>query len=187
MITRPEAIELLNSWVESASLRRHCLTLELVMRAAASRYGEPDTDTERWGMAGLLHDADWDKWPEEHPHRIVEHLRALDEPEIAQAIACHGSVFGIAPQSRMDKALYACDEMTGLIVACALMRPDGVLSLTPASVLKKMKDRKFAAGVDREEVAHSVELLEADMREHIAFIIEALRPKAAELAIAGNN
>jgi predicted hydrolase (HD superfamily) len=186
-MNRQTGLTLLESWVQSPSLLRHCLTVEQVMRKAATHYGEPGADPEVWGLAGLLHDADWEHWPETHPHRIVDHLTSLGENEIARAIASHGSSFGVPPVSAMDKALFACDELTGFIVACSLMRPDGVLSLEPKKVEKKLGEKKFAAGVDREDIALGVRLLGVELTDHIRFVLEALQEKAEELGVASRS
>jgi len=174
-------------WTEGESLRRHALAVECVMRSAASRYGQGECDVEQWGQTGLLHDADYEKWPEEHPQHVVAWLEAEAEPEMAYAISAHYTQWGKEYRSQLDKALLACDELTGLIMACCYLRPDGIHSLTPKSVKKKLKDKKFAAGVDRFEVNEGVRLLDADLTEHIQFIIDALKPLASELGIEGTG
>jgi predicted hydrolase (HD superfamily) len=151
------------------------------MRAAASRYG--DGDEEVWGVAGMLHDADYERWPEEHPNRIVAWLRERDEEAIAHAISAHYTKWGVAYESTLDKGLLACDELTGFIVACCLVRPEGVSTLTAKSVKKKLKDKRFAAKVERSEVHAGVEKLGVELGEHITFIVEALKPHADELGI----
>jgi predicted hydrolase (HD superfamily) len=153
------------------------------MRAAAERYGEGEADAERWGIAGMLHDADYEKWPEEHPHKIVAWLRERGEDELAHAISAHYTKWNVPYDSTLDRALVACDELTGFIVACALIRPEGVTTLAPKSVKKKLKDKRFAASVERTEVHAGIELLGADLHEHIQFIIDALKPHAEELGI----
>jgi len=182
-MNRTEALKILNEWVKSPSLLRHCQAVEQVMRRAAGRYGSLADAPEQWGLAGLLHDADWEAWPDEHPHRIVHLLRDQGEESLAYCISCHGTAWGIPPRSAMDRALVACDELTGFIVACALPRPDGVLSLKPAGVLKKLKDPRFAAGVDRAEIYAGVALLGVDAVDHIAFVIESLMSSATELGL----
>lgn len=177
----------LNEWTEGESLLRHALAVECVMRSAAERYGAGESDVMQWGLTGLLHDADYEKWPEEHPKHVVRWLEEHGEAEMAYAISAHYTQWGKEYRSQLDKALLACDELTGLIMACCYLRPDGIHSLTPKSVKKKLKDKKFAAGVDRFEVTEGVRLLDADMTEHIQFIIDALQPLAAELAIEGTG
>jgi len=184
-ITRDEAWELLCSWTPSDALRKHARAVELAMRAAAARYGGPDADADRWGLAGLLHDADYERWPEEHPARVVAWLRERSEDELAHAISAHYTGWGVPYESDLDRALLACDELTGFVVACCLVRPDGVASLRPKSVLKKLKDKSFAAKVERAEVRAGVELLGVDLSEHVQLLIDALRPHADELGIAG--
>lgn len=157
------------------------------MRAAAFRYGGGAADEERWGIAGMLHDADYDRWPDEHPRRIVEWLRASDEPEIAHAISAHYTGWGVPYESTLDKALLACDELTGFIGACALVRPDGIATLEPKSVRKKLADKGFAAKVERTEVHAGAEMLGVPLADHIAFVIAALRPHAAELGLLGTS
>lgn len=182
---REQALMKLEEWVKSTSLRRHAHAVEVVMRAAATRYGEDDADSDQWALAGLLHDADYELAPEEHPRLIVEWLRSIDEPEIARAISAHGINWGVPYLSQMDRALVACDELTGFIVACALLRPEGIDSLNAASVLKKLKNPKFAAGVDRAEVYGGVGILGVELPEHINFVISALRKYARELDLEG--
>ncbi len=180
-LTRDEAWAHLCAWTETDSLRKHARAVEIVMRAAASRYGDGDEDA--WGVAGMLHDADYERWPEEHPDRIVAWLRERSEEAIAHAISAHYTKWGVAYESTLDKALLACDELTGFIVACCLVRPEGVTTLTAKSVKKKLKDKRFAAKVERSEVHAGVEKLGVDLGEHITFIVEALKPHADELGI----
>ena len=184
-LDRQEAWDHLCAWTEGPSLRRHARAVEIVMRAAAHRYGAGETDVERWGIAGMLHDADYERWPDEHPHRIVAWLRDRGEAEIAHAISAHYTHWGVPHDSPLDRALLACDELTGFIVACCLVRPEGVTTLTPKSVRKKLKDKRFAASVERSEVQAGLELLNVAQADHIQFLIDALKPHADELAIAG--
>lgn len=186
-ITREEALAKLQEWTETDSLLRHARAVEVTMRAAALRYGPGESAVEAWGIAGMLHDADYEKWPEEHPQRIVAWLEERGEAELAYAISAHYTQWGKEYRSDLDKALLACDELTGLIMACCYLRPDGIASLTPKSVKKKLKDKKFAAGVDRFEVTEGARLLDVEMGEHIQFLIDALRPHAAELGILGSE
>ena len=185
VLTRAEGWALLLEWTPGEALRRHARAVELVMRAAATRYGAGAADEERFGLAGMLHDADYERWPAEHPQRIVAWLRARGESEIAHAISAHYTGWGVPHESALDRALLACDELTGFVGACALVRPDGIASLEPKSVLKKLKDKGFAAKVERPEVLRGAELLGVDLAEHVRFVIEALRPHAAELGLGG--
>ena len=184
-LTREQGWSLLCEWTPTDALRRHARAVELVLRAAAARYGGPDADVERWGLAGMLHDADYDRWPDEHPRRIVAWLRERGEEDIAHAISAHYTKWGVAYDSALDKALLACDELTGFVGACALVRPGGLSTLEPKSVLKKLKDKGFAAKVERFEIEEGARLLGVPLPEHVGFIIEALRPHAAELLLAG--
>jgi predicted hydrolase (HD superfamily) len=180
MITREEARSILSSLTQSQSLLRHMRTIELVMEAYAEKFGE---DKEQWAIAGLLHDADYEAFPEKHPNIIVEKLRTMGEEDIAHAISAHYTKWNVSYDSLLDKALLACDELTGFIVACCQVRPDGITSLETKSVIKKLKDKGFASKVDRDEVYKGVELLGVDLTEHISFIIEVLRKNKEELGI----
>jgi predicted hydrolase (HD superfamily) len=184
-MTRDEALAKLHGWVKSPALLRHVYTVEHVMRRAATRYGGPLDDAERWALAGLVHDADYEAFPDEHPRHVIAWLRERGEDDVAHAVACHSPRWGVPCESAMDKALLACDELTGFIVACCRLRPDGVLTLEPPSVLKKLKDKKFAAGVDRGEVALGVRLLGVDLADHAGFILAALKERAEEFGLAG--
>jgi len=186
-ITREQAWTHLSEWTETESLRKHARAVELVMRRAAHRYGDGEADEEQWGIAGMLHDADYEKWPEDHPNRIVAWLKERDETALAHAISAHYTKWNVPYESALDKALLACDELTGFIVACCLVRPEGVSTLKSKSVRKKLKDKAFAAKVERAEVHAGVELLEVELADHIDFIIEALKPHAEELGIEGRD
>lgn len=185
-VTREQAFAKLCEWTASQSLRAHARAVEVVMRAAAHRYGAGAADEERFGIAGLLHDADYERWPEEHPRHIVEWLRSQGEPEIAHAVSAHYTAWGVPHVTPLDKTLLACDELTGFVGACCLVRPDGIHSLAPKSVQKKLKDRSFAAKVERTEVTAGATLLGVELGAHIQFVIDALRPHATELGLAGN-
>ena len=180
MITRIEAREILRSMTKSVSLLRHMRTVELVMEAYAEKLGE---NKDEWAIAGLLHDADYEPHPDKHPQLIVEQLRSLQEEKIAHAISAHYTKWGVSYNTTLDKALLACDEITGFIVACAQIRPDGISTLEPISVLKKLKDKGFAAKVDREEVYKGVEMMGFELGEHVGFIIEVLKRNKEELGI----
>ncbi len=186
-LTRDEAWEFLCSWTETEALRRHARAVEVAMRAAAHRYGNGAEDEEEWGIAGMLHDADYEKWPEDHPNRVVAWLRERGEESIAHAVSAHYTQWGVSYDSLLDKALLACDEITGLIMASCYVRPEGIATQKPKSVMKKFKDKSFAAGVDREECRAGAEMLGVELREHVEFLIGALRPYAAELGIEGSG
>ena len=185
MITREEAWQHLCNWTKTESLRKHARAVEIVMQQAASRYGSGAADEEKWRVAGLLHDADYEQWPEEHPNRTVAWLRDRGELEIAHAVSAHYTRWNVPYENSLDKSLLACDEITGFVVACCLVRPEGIATLTPQSVRKKLKDKAFAAKVDRQEIAAAADLLGVDLIEHIQFVIEALKPYADELGIQG--
>ena len=183
MLTREEAWKHLCEWTRSDSLRKHARAVEIVMRHAAHAYGGGEADEEQWAIAGMLHDADYEQWPEEHPARIVSWLRERGEEAIAHAVSAHYTRWGVPHESPLDKSLLACDELTGFVVAACLVRPEGVATIKPKSVRKKLKDKAFAAKVDRSEIAAGVELLDVDLAEHIQLIIDALKPHADELGI----
>jgi len=177
---RDQALAIVREHVAQESLIRHMLAVEAAMRAYAPDFGG---DPEEWGIAGLLHDADYEAWPDEHPARIVAWLRERGEEAIAHAVSAHYTKWGVAHESALDRALLACDELTGFVGACALVRPDGIATLESRSVLKKLKDRGFAAKVERGEVSAGAERLGVELGEHVAFVIGALRPHAAELGL----
>ena len=190
-LTREAAWQHLCDWTPSEALRRHARAVEVCMRAAAVHYGgdgpEAAADVEQWGLAGMLHDADYDQWPEEHPKRIVAWLEERGEVAVAHAVSAHYTQWGVSYDSLMDKALLACDELTGLVMACCYVRPEGVSTIKVKSVMKKLKDKNFAAGVDRFEVAEGARMLGVEMRDHVQFIIDAIKPFAAELGIEGRG
>ena len=177
---RSEARVILESMTKSASLLRHMRTIELVMEAYATKFGE---DKEEWAIAGLLHDADYEAYPDKHPQIIVDQLRGKGEEKIAHAISAHYTKWNVSYDTLLDKALLACDELTGFIVACAQVRPEGISSLEVKSVVKKLKDKTFAAKVERDEVHKGTELLGVELTDHIAFIIDVLKQNREELGI----
>jgi putative nucleotidyltransferase with HDIG domain len=182
---RDQALALMHEHVESESLRRHMYSVEAACRAYARRFGE---DEELFGITGLLHDFDYERWPDEHPVPGVEMLRERGYPEeLLHAVQAHYSArTGVTPETLLDRTLWACDEITGLVTAAALVRPSrSVMDLEAKSVLKKMKDRQFAAGVDRDEVRHAAEALGVDLAEHVDFVITAMRGVAPDLGLAG--
>jgi putative nucleotidyltransferase with HDIG domain len=186
-LSRDEAWSLLTDWVQSESLRRHCLAVEAAMRAYARRGGE---DEELWGVVGLLHDMDYERHPDletGHPRVALAELERMEvDPVVVRAIASHADFLGISRETPMEKTLYAVDELCGFILACAYVRPEGLHGLTPKSVKKKLKQPSFAAAVDREEVRDGAEGLGVDFDEHVAFVIAALEERAAELGVAGS-
>ncbi|MEN9790530.1 MAG: hypothetical protein RLZZ63_188 [Gemmatimonadota bacterium] len=188
---RATGLALMEAWTPNLSLRRHMLAVEAAMRAYATHFGE---EVERWGLAGLLHDFDYERFPNdaqaadaEHPSEGVRHLRTLGYPEdICQAILGHAPFTGVARESQMAKALFAVDELCGLITAAALVRPSkSVMDLEASSVRKKLKDKAFARGVSREDVVNGATELGVELEAHIAFVIEAMRGIAPTLGLAG--
>jgi putative nucleotidyltransferase with HDIG domain len=186
-ISRDDAWSLLSDWVQSPSLRRHCLAVSTAMQAYAQRDGH---DGELWAMTGLLHDADYERFPDMddaehgHPRTIMAELERRDAPpEMVRAIAAHADFLGVAPRSAMERTLVAVDELCGFLVACAQVRPDGIHGLSAKSVKKKLKQPSFAAAVSREDVRAGAELLEVDFDEHVAFVVDALRARAGELEL----
>jgi len=184
--SRDAALALMHRYVESESLRRHMYSVEAACRAYARKFGE---DEELYGLAGLLHDFDYEQRPDEHPLPGAEILREEGYPEVlVHAVLAHGypERTDTPPTTLLDRTLRACDEITGLITAAALVRPSrSVMDLEAKSVMKKMKDRAFAAGVSREDVHGGAQALGVDLKEHTQFVIEAMRGIAAELGLAG--
>jgi putative nucleotidyltransferase with HDIG domain len=180
--TRADALELLNAWVDNEGLRNHMKAVEAAVRRYARELGG---DEDEWGLAGLLHDLDWEKYPDEHPRRAVEELRGRGYPEaVLHAILAHRSDFtGVEPESQLDRVLVACDELSGLVNATALVRPTGIDGLTAKSVKKKMKDPAFARGVDRDDVRRGTELLGVELDVHISNVIAAMQEIADELGL----
>jgi putative nucleotidyltransferase with HDIG domain len=179
-MTHEEAIEVLNGMTTSESLLRHARTVELLMRAYARKLGE---DEAKWALAGLLHDADYEAYPNQHPNVIVKLLREQNEKEVAHAISAHYTHWGVSYDTLLDKALLACDEITGFIVACAQVRPERLQGLEAKSVMKKLKQKSFAASVDRGEVRLGAEMFGVDLQEHISFIIQVLQQHQQELQL----
>lgn len=181
----------MEEWTPNLSLRRHMLAVEVAMRAYANHFGE---DVERWGLAGLLHDFDYERFPNdaqaadaEHPSEGVRHLRSLGYPDdLCEAILGHAPFTGVARETKMAKALFAVDELCGLITAAALVRPSkSVMDLEASSVKKKLKDKAFARGVSREDVNNGAAELGVELEGHIAFVIGAMRSIAPALGLAG--
>lgn len=182
---RQKAWEKLNEWVKSPKLLRHSQIVEWCMRAACLKYGGNSSEVDKWGIAGLLHDADWEVHPEEHPKYVVAWLEEQGEKEIAHAIACHNTQWHMSFDAPMDKALLAVDELSGLVTACAALRPDGIMTLETKSVMKRFKELKFAANVSRDDIKMGVEMLTPDFEAHVQFVIDAIRERAAEFGLTG--
>src|SRR5947207_784198 len=184
-MNRTDAFALLNEYVKDPSLVRHCMSVEAAMRAYAGKLGQ---DVEEWGVVGLLHDFDYERWPDppDHPLKGSEILRSRGYPEdVITAILSHADYLADRyPRVRpVEKALYACDELAGLITATALLRPNGITDLTASSVKKKMKAKGFARNVKREDITRGAADFGVDLTEHIQFIIDAMKPIAAELEL----
>jgi putative nucleotidyltransferase with HDIG domain len=188
MNDRQSAWELLAEFTASENLRKHALAVEACMRAYARKFGE---DEAVWGVTGLIHDFDYEKYPTPQEHPFVGH-KILEErgwPEaIRRAIMSHAQYSGVPRVSNMEKALFACDELAGLITATALVKPGKSLAEVDAkSVRRKMKDKAFARSVSREDIIQGAQELGVDLEEHIAFCIEAMKGIAGELGLAGNS
>jgi putative nucleotidyltransferase with HDIG domain len=181
-VSRQAAWDLLTEWVDSPSLRRHMLAVEAAMRAYAPRF---DGDVELWGATGLLHDLDYERYPnleDGHPRYALRELERLEyPPELVRAVASHADFMGVPRESPMEKALYAVDELSGFVLACAYVRPDGLSGMAPKSVKKKLKQPSFAAAVDREELRGGAEDLGVDFDEHLQIVIGALADRGDEL------
>jgi len=186
--TREQAWDLVCEWVQSDSLRKHLLGVEAGMVAYARKYGE---DEERWAVTGLVHDLDYERYPDldtGHPRHALKELEAREYPrEVIDAVAGHATFLGVPRETRMAKALFAVDELSGFIAACALVRPTGIEGMKPKSVRKKLKQPSFAAGVNREEVTRGAEELGEDFDEHVAFLIDAMAGHADELGLGPRN
>lgn len=182
---RPQAYELVCEYTASESLRRHMLAVEAAMRAYARKFGE---DEEKWGLVGLLHDFDYERWPDppNHPLKGAEILAARGYPaDVIYAIKSHADYLPDCPRvSRLDKTLYACDELAGFITACAMVRPERLNGMQARSVLKKLKQKSFAAAVKREDIDRGAADLGVDLSEHIQFVIDAMAEHAAALGLA---
>jgi putative nucleotidyltransferase with HDIG domain len=187
-LSRPEAWSLFCEWTESASLRKHVLAVEAVMRAYARRFG---ADEELWGVTGLLHDLDYERHPDletGHPRVALRELEARGYPdELVRAVASHADFLGVSRDSPMEKTLYAVDELCGFLMACAYVRPQGIHGLEPKSVKKKMKQPSFAAAVNRDELRAAAEDLGVEFDEHVAFVIAALEAEADALELHGSS
>jgi putative nucleotidyltransferase with HDIG domain len=187
-LSREQAWELFCDWTESPSLRKHVLAVEACMRAYAPRYGG---DVELWGMVGLLHDLDYERYPSldtGHPRMALEELRRQGfSEEFVRAVASHADFLGVSRDSDMEKALFAVDELSGFVMACAYVRPEGIHGMTPKSVKKKMKSPAFAAAVSRDDLRAGAEDLGVDFDEHVTLVIAALEARSAELELDGNR
>jgi putative nucleotidyltransferase with HDIG domain len=185
--SREEAWSLVEEWVQSDSLRKHLLGVETGMRAYARKWGE---DEEMYAVTGLLHDLDYERYPDldtGHPRHALAELERRDlPPDIVRAVASHADFLGVPRETRMEKALYAVDELTGFIAAVAYVRPQGIRGMTAKSVRKKLKQPSFAAAVDREALRRGAEDLGVDFDEHVALVIAAMEERAPQLGLEGS-
>jgi putative nucleotidyltransferase with HDIG domain len=185
-MNRNDAWQLLNEYTKSDSLLKHAMAVEAAVRGYARKFGE---DEDAWGVVALLHDFDYERWPtpEDHPFRGCEILREKGYPEwVTRAILSHADYSGVSRDSRLEKTLWACDEMAGFITAAALVRPSkSVLDLEPGSVLKRMKDKAFARAVKRDDLRKGAEVLELPLEEHIGNVITFIRERADALGLRG--
>jgi putative nucleotidyltransferase with HDIG domain len=185
-LSREQAWDLFCSWTESESLRRHVLAVEAAMRAYAAKFGE---DEDLWGLVGMLHDLDYERYPDletGHPRMALEELRKQGfSEEFVRAVASHADFLGVSRDSPMEKTLFAVDELSGFVMACAFVRPEGIHGMTPKSVKKKMKTPAFAAAVNRDELREGAEQLGVDFDEHVTLVIAALEERSEELGLEG--
>lgn len=187
-MNRDAAYDLVCEFTQSDSLRRHMRCVELAMRSYARKFAE---DEEKWGIVGLLHDFDYERWPNapDHPLKGSEILTERGYPEdVIYAIKSHADYLTDCPRvSLLDKSLYACDELSGFLTACAMVRPSGILAMKSKSVIKKMKQKGFAAAVNRDDLHRGATDLGIDLKEHVQFVIDALECHADELELTGNE
>lgn len=181
-ISRESAWTLLCEWTESDSLRRHALAVETAMRAYAPRF---DGDVELWGLTGLVHDLDYERYPsarDGHPRFALKELESRGyPPELVRAVASHADYLDVPRETPMERSLYAVDELSGFVLACAYVRPDGLQGMTPKSVKKKLKQPSFAAAVDRDDLRRGASELGVDFDEHLSVVIGALAEREGEL------
>lgn len=181
-ISRESAWTLLCEWTESDSLRRHALAVETAMRAYAPRF---DGDVELWGLTGLVHDLDYERYPsarDGHPRFALKELESRGyPPELVRAVASHADYLDVSRETPMERSLYAVDELSGFVLACAYVRPDGLQGITPKSVKKKLKQPSFAAAVDRDDLRRGASELGVDFDEHLSVVIGALAEREGEL------
>jgi len=188
--TREEAWTLVQEWTKNEGLRHHMLAVEAAMRAYARKYGE---DEELWGLTGLVHDMDYERFPDMndtengHPRTAVRKFTEWGwPPELIHAVAAHAENSGVEPETLLARALRACDEITGLITATALVRPSkDIRDVKVKSIKKKWKDKRFTAAIDRDEIAHNVEALGEDLTQHMQIVLDAMKSIAEELGLDG--
>lgn len=180
MIDRKTSENLLSEYIENENLRHHCRMVAAAMEAYASKLGLSDKEVEEWWTAGLLHDLDWEKYPDEHPNYAVQNifLQKGYSEEIIEAIKAHAPErTGKKPETQMECYLFACDELSGFMHAVSLMRPNGFSDMKPKSVTKKLKDKKFAEGVSRDDIRKGATLINKELNDHILFLIDVFKDK----------
>jgi putative nucleotidyltransferase with HDIG domain len=186
--TRDDAWQLFCEWTESDSLRKHALGVEAAMRAYARKYGE---DEELWAVTGIVHDLDYERHPDldtGHPRIALEELRKRDYPDdVVEAVAGHAEFLDVPRETQMAKTLFAVDELSGFVAACALVRPTGIEGMKPKSVRKKLKTPSFAAKVDRDQIQRAIDELGVDENEHIQLVIDAMAERADELGLSAEQ
>jgi putative nucleotidyltransferase with HDIG domain len=186
--TRDDAWQLFCEWTESDSLRKHALGVEAAMRAYARKF---DGDEELWAVAGIVHDLDYERYPDldtGHPRVALEELRKRGYPDdVIDAVAGHAEFLNVPRETQMAKTLFAVDELSGFVAACALVRPTGIEGMTAKSVRKKLKQPSFAAKVDRDQIRQAIEELDVDESEHIQFVIDAMAERADELGLSAEQ
>lgn len=185
MITRSQAWQEVNELIENQNLVKHCLAVEAAMRAYADHFQVPEAERQNWAVAGLIHDADWEKYPDQHPNMIIEWLKENGaDPSVVNAVASHGFEFDVEPQTLMAKTLRAVDELTGLIVAVTLVRESKKLAdVTVESVRKKWGTTGFAKGVKREDIERGAVEIGVELDDHIATVLKAMQETADELGL----
>lgn len=185
MLTRKEAVQKLNGLMENKNLIKHCLAVEAAMLAYADYFGVSDSEKEKWSIAGLLHDADYEKYSDRHPQIIIDWLRERGAGgDLINAVEAHGFEFDVEPKTLMAKTLRAVDELTGLIVAVALVRPSKKLSdVTVESVRKKWGDKAFARGVKREDIEKGAEEIKVPLEKHIEIVLAAMQGISGQLGL----
>jgi putative nucleotidyltransferase with HDIG domain len=186
--TRDDAWQLFCEWTESDSLRKHALGVEAAMRAYARKYGE---DEELWAVTGIVHDLDYERHPDldtGHPRIALEELRKQGYPDdVVEAVAGHAEFLDVPRETQMAKTLFAVDELSGFVAACALVRPTGIEGMKPKSVRKKLKTPSFAAKVDRDQIQRAIDELGVDENEHIQLVIDAMAERADELGLSAEQ
>lgn len=183
-LTREQAFQKLNELVKNQNLIKHCLAVEMAMRAYAKHFDMPEEEREHWAIVGLIHDADWEKYPEEHPNIIITWLAEQGASgELTNAVAAHGYNFNVEAKSLMAKTLRAVDELTGLIVAVALVKDKKLANVSVKSIKKKWKDKTFAKGVNREDIMRGAQEINIPLEDHIGLVLTAMQENAGKLGL----